>query len=146
MYSSFHFSAGTLLALALCAGVSAQTVTSSLVGTVVDQQDAVVVSAPVVLTNAGTGQVRQAVTDTLGSYRFVNLEPGTYNVTVKAPGFKSETQTGIEVVAQETITQGGRCCRSEVRRTRSRSRRMRLRYNWRVRRSRQRSMDTICRT
>jgi hypothetical protein len=47
--------AGAVLWCALSAGLSAQTVTSSLVGTVVDQQDAVVVGAPVSLTNAGTG-------------------------------------------------------------------------------------------
>jgi outer membrane receptor protein involved in Fe transport len=106
MYSKFKFLTGTVLGMALCAASFAQTVTSSLVGTVVDQQDAVVVGAPVTLTSAGTGQVRQAVTDSLGSYRFVNLEPGIYNLTVKAPGFKSETQTGIEVVAQETHNAG----------------------------------------
>src|SRR5665213_2549383 len=106
MHSKLKFSASAALWLALCAGVSAQTVTSSLVGTVVDQQDAVVVAVPVSLTNAGTGQVRQAVTDSLGSYRFVNLDPGTYNLTVKAPGFKSATKTGIEVVAQETHNAG----------------------------------------
>jgi hypothetical protein len=83
-----------------------QTVTSSLVGSVVDPTDAVIAGAPVTLTSVGTGAVRTATTDSLGTFRFVNLEPGTYNVTVKAAGFKNETQTGIVVAAQETHNAG----------------------------------------
>jgi len=96
-----------VVALFLCSvAMFGQTVRSSLVGTVIDPADAVVVGAQVTLTNAGTAALYQGVTDSLGTYRFVNLDPGTYNVTVKAPGFKSETQTGIEVVAQETHNAG----------------------------------------
>src|ERR1035438_4059722 len=84
----------------------AQTVTSSLVGTVVDPADAVVSGAPVTLISVDTGAVRTATTDNLGTFRFVNLEPGTYNVTVKAPGFKAQIQTGIVVTAQETHNAG----------------------------------------
>ncbi len=94
-------------ALALgCAGVFAQTVTSSIVGSVVDPADAVVSGAPVTLTSVDTGATRTATTDTLGTYHFTQVEPGTYNVTVKATGFKSETQTGIVVTAQETHNAG----------------------------------------
>ena len=94
-------------ALALsCAGVFAQTVTSSIVGSVVDPADAVVSGAPVTLTSVETGATRTASTDSLGTYHFTQVEPGTYSVTVKATGFKSETQTGIVVTAQETHNAG----------------------------------------
>jgi len=107
MFRKSRFSACAVLALSFCcANTFAQTVTSSLVGTVVDQQNSAIVDAPVTLTNTGTGLVRRSVTDSLGAFRFVNLEPGIYNVTVKATGFKGETQTGIEVVAQETHNAG----------------------------------------
>jgi Carboxypeptidase regulatory-like domain/TonB-dependent Receptor Plug Domain len=89
-----------------CAAMFGQTVTSSLVGSVVDPSDAVVAGAPVTLTDTGTGAVRHATTDNLGTYRFVNLDPGTYNVAVAAAGFKNETQTGIVVSAQETHNAG----------------------------------------
>ncbi len=89
-----------------CAAMFGQTVTSSLVGTVVDQSDAVVAGAPVTLTSADTGAVRAGMTDSQGTYRFVNLEPGTFSVTVRAAGFKSETQSGIVVTAQETHNAG----------------------------------------
>src|ERR1017187_647831 len=95
------------VALALsCATMSGQTVTSSLVGSVVDPADAVVPGAPVTLTSVDTGAVRTGKTDSLGTYRFGNLEPGPYNLTVKATGFKTETQTRIAVVAQETHNAG----------------------------------------
>ena len=98
---------GMLCAFALCsAGLFGQTVASSIVGTVVDPSDSAVVGAQVTLTNTGTGAVRTATTDSLGTYRFVELDPGIYNLAVKATGFKSETMTGLEVVIQETHNAG----------------------------------------
>jgi len=47
------------------------------VGTVVDPADAAVAGAQVTLTTLVPGAVRQASTDSLGTYRFVELESGT---------------------------------------------------------------------
>lgn len=97
-----------VLAFALCcAGLFAQTVTSSLVGTVVDPAGGAVKDAPVTLTSTDTGETRSAITDSGGTYRFGNILAGTYSVTVKAPGFKSEIESGIVVLAQEAHV-GGR--------------------------------------
>jgi hypothetical protein len=79
-------------------------VSSQIVGTVVDPADAVVANAPVTLTSTDTGAVRTATTDSLGTYRFTNVNPGTYSVDVKAAGFKSFTQGGVVVTANETHT------------------------------------------
>ena len=77
--------ASIVSALALCcASLFGQTVASSVEGTVVDPADAVIAGAPVTLTSAGTGAVRTGTTDSYGTFRFLNLRPGTYNVTVKA--------------------------------------------------------------
>ena len=96
-----------VFALALCcASLFGQTVSSSIVGSVVDPADAVVSGAPVTLNSVDTGAIRTATTDSLGTYRFTEVAPGTYNVTIKAAGFKSETQTGIVVTAQETHNSG----------------------------------------
>ena len=96
-----------VFALALCcASLFGQTVSSSIVGAVVDPADAVISGAPVTLTSVDTGATRIGTTDSLGTYRFTNVEAGIYNVTVKATGFKSETQTGIVVTAQETHNAG----------------------------------------
>lgn len=84
----------------------AKTVASSLEGTVVDPENAVVVGAAVTLISAETGAVRSGVTDSNGTYRFQNLRPGIYNVTIKATGFKAETKAGIVVAAEETHNAG----------------------------------------
>ncbi len=97
----------TLFALTLCSvGMFGQTVSSSLIGTVVDPADAAVANAPVTLTDTETKATRTANTDNAGTYRFLSLDPGTYNLTVKATGFKSETQTGIVITASETHNGG----------------------------------------
>ena len=96
-----------VFALALCcAGIYGQTVSSSLEGVVVDPANAAIVNAPVTLTNIATNATRTATTDNTGTYRFLNIEPATYNVTVKANGFKAEVQTNIVVAAQETHNGG----------------------------------------
>ena len=94
-------------ALLLC-GVTlfGQTVASSLVGTVVDPADAVVANVPVDLLNQDTGATRSASTDTNGTFRFLNLTPGTYKVTVKATGFKGFSKTDIVLAAEETRSAG----------------------------------------
>jgi len=95
-----------IFALALsCASVFAQ-VSSQIVGSVVDPADAAVTNAPVTLTSNDTGSARTANTDSAGTYRFTNVTPGTYTVTVKATGFKSLTQTGLVVTAEETRNAG----------------------------------------
>ncbi|HEY4089634.1 MAG TPA: carboxypeptidase-like regulatory domain-containing protein, partial [Bryobacteraceae bacterium] len=88
------------------ATVFGQTVSSSLVGTVVDPADAVVSNVPVALVNQDTGASRSANTDGSGTFRFLNLTPGTYRVTITAQGFKTLSQTDIVVAAEETRSAG----------------------------------------
>jgi hypothetical protein len=96
-----------VFALALCCvGMYGQTVSSSLEGVVVDPADAAVANAPVTLTNPATKATRTADTDNTGTYRFLQVDPGIYNLTVKATGFKTLTQTGIAISAQETHNGG----------------------------------------
>ena len=91
--------AGFALALC-CAGLFGQTVASSLEGTVADPANAVVVDATVRLISAETGAARTGTTDSNGTYRFLNLRPGIYNVTIAAPGFKNETKARIVVAGE----------------------------------------------
>ena len=53
-----------------------------------------------------TGITRLVITDSKGSYRFGDINAGDYSVTVRAPNFKAEIQTGIVVLAQETHSAG----------------------------------------
>jgi hypothetical protein len=61
----------------------------------------VIVDAKVTLLRVDTGEKRSAVSDSSGNYSFPLIEIGEYTVSVEAPGFKSETKTGIAVALQQ---------------------------------------------
>ena len=76
---------------------NAQTSYGSVVGTVTDSVGAVVGGAQVQLTNKGTNAGQTAVTSSAGTYNFINLNPGSYIVTVSHPGFKVSTTNQVDV-------------------------------------------------
>ncbi len=86
----------------LCASALFGQVSSSVVGVLNDPAKAVVPGAQVELTEQATGAVRTIQSNPSGIFRFDNVPPGTYTVTVKAQGFKSYAQKAIAVVASET--------------------------------------------
>jgi len=73
---------------------------------VLDPAGAVVPNAAVTLTDLDTGTTRDGVTDTTGVFRFLNLTPGNYSVTIHVSGFKTFVQNNIAVAAQETRDTG----------------------------------------
>src|SRR5262249_30429725 len=77
--------------------VWAQETTGGLQGTVKDSSGAVVAAAHVVV--AGTTLVgkKEIDTDTSGYYRFANLPPGMYSITVTSKNFKSVKREGMEI-------------------------------------------------
>jgi hypothetical protein len=77
--------------------VRAQTSYGSVVGTVTDSGGAVIAGAHVQLTNKGTNAAQTSVTGTAGTYTFINLNPGAYSITVANQGFKSATNSQVEV-------------------------------------------------
>ena len=78
-----------------------QLLQGTLNGYVADSNQAAVVGAPLTVQNESTGLSRDAVTNSQGDYSFVTLVPGTYTLTVKAPGFQSYIKKGIVVNANE---------------------------------------------
>jgi len=88
-----------LLATLVAVNVSAQTVTGSLSGTVVDGSTNVVPGADVTIVNEGTGEERHGLTSEVGDFIFPALVPGKYTVRVKLQGFKAVTVAGNVVLA-----------------------------------------------
>ena len=78
-------------------GEANATATASLVGTVLDPNDAVIPSAGVTLTNVETGARLSASADDEGAFRFDALPAGTYSLRVESPGFKAYEAAGIQV-------------------------------------------------
>jgi hypothetical protein len=87
------------LALTLCIPSFGQVVKGSISGSVTDPQGAVVSGAQVKAKNAGTGTVSTTTTDSAGLYRLNLLPVGTYTVEITAPGFKTTTQSNVQVGA-----------------------------------------------
>ena len=79
----------------------AQTVSSSVQGIVMDPANAIVPNAQAILTDQDTGGVRATVTDNSGLFRFLNLTPGKYSLSVTMTGFKAMTESDINLAANE---------------------------------------------
>ena len=99
----------TLLALCLlvCAGIAhAQGVnTATLSGTVVDPSGAGVKGAKVMVINAATGAVRNAVSDDSGRYNLVGLPPGQYKMGVDGGvNFAAYENASITLTVGENAT------------------------------------------
>ncbi len=77
------------VALGVSASALAQTGTATLVGEVADQQKQVIPGATLTLTNPRTGVARATVSDDRGTFRFVNMPPGRYDLKVELTGFKT---------------------------------------------------------
>jgi hypothetical protein len=77
--------------------------TAAIFGVVSDAQAAAIPAASVVLTSAGTGQVRKVSTDESGQYLFPSLPIGTYSIVVEQPAFKRYERTGILLQANENV-------------------------------------------
>ncbi len=82
----------------------AQAYVASLSGTVSDPQGAAIPGATLTLTNTATGQVRRTSSSSDGRYIFAQLLPGTYELTVKAQGFKTVVHRGVTLLPSHAAT------------------------------------------
>src|SRR5581483_2966706 len=87
----------TVLLLAFSA--VAQVQNGQFTGTVTDPSGAAVPNAKVTVTNLGTNYSVTATTNQTGNYTASQLPPGTYKITVEAPGFKTVSNTDLVVHA-----------------------------------------------
>lgn len=78
----------------------------SLHGAVFDPANLPVSGAPITLTNTGQGGMLTATTNDQGEYRFAGVAAGTYDISVRVPGFKAITQTGIQITVGENRDMG----------------------------------------
>src|SRR5579864_3629415 len=87
------------LALVLCIPSVGQVVKGSISGSVTDPQGAVVSGAQVKAKSVETGVVFTTTSDSAGLYRFNLIPVGTYTVEIASQGFKTTTQSNVQVGA-----------------------------------------------
>lgn len=85
------------LILAAQTALRAQEASGKVVGTVTDQQGAVIPDAKVVVTNTGTTIRRETVADKEGNFQVLSVPVGTYQVSVEREGFK-KAESGQEIL------------------------------------------------
>jgi hypothetical protein len=73
------------------------TSSGTIVGTASDSQGAVIAAATVTLTDVTLKTSRTVPTNDAGQYVFVNVQPGTYSLSVSMPGFSTTKMDGLIV-------------------------------------------------
>lgn len=94
--------AAFLSILACCNVAQAQSTFGTVLGTVKDPSGTVVATAAIRLTNKGTNAARSTLSSDVGSYEFSNVEVGSYELAVEAPGFQRLEFTVFDLGARET--------------------------------------------
>jgi hypothetical protein len=105
----FGMLGSVLIALVFCfAGPSAwaQTSSGTITGRVVDQTGAIVVGAEVDLMNQLTGTVKTTKVLSHGDFTFPDIQPGTFTVIVKAPGYKELQKKNLRLSSSERLSAG----------------------------------------
>ncbi|HLK61984.1 MAG TPA: TonB-dependent receptor [Bryobacteraceae bacterium] len=103
---------GTFAAVATCAAFwicpvfGQMTITGSVSGSVVDQSGRSVPSAKIILVSEKTRDVREALTNEVGTFNLAAIQPDIYTLKVEHAGFKAFQRTGIVVSANEHIPLG----------------------------------------
>ncbi len=96
------------LALLVMAGIAAaQTSEGIVVGAVTDQTGAVISNVDVKVVSPAYGQVHETTTDSAGTYRIENLQPGVYSVTFTSSGLAALRVGSVVISGGVTTTVNG---------------------------------------
>lgn len=88
-----------VLAFLLAGAAHAQVTTATIYGRILDPTGAVIPGASVTATNERTGAATSTTSNERGEFTLTFLPVGRYTVSIEAPGFKRQQQTGLELVA-----------------------------------------------
>jgi hypothetical protein len=99
IHAAVMVAAGLLAFTFFSASVPAQTLYGTLVGNITDPSGLPVVGATVRAEHSGTGLARETKTNERGGFVFSDLQPGSYNMTVRADSLAPFTTTGLQISA-----------------------------------------------
>ena len=95
---------GTVCLGLIAASVSFAQIAAGLRGRVLDSSGAGVSNAHVELIESAKNMHQSTLVSSTGDYVFMNLNPGSYEVVVAAPGFQTLHHAGITVIVGQTVT------------------------------------------
>ena len=101
---TFRLVLAHFLVISLSPLLWAQLYTGTVTGVVTDASGAIVLGAQVQLTDEEKGFVFTATSEASGSYLFRSVPPGSYKLSISAPGFKTETRSGIILAVNHNVT------------------------------------------
>jgi hypothetical protein len=93
---------GLLLSLLPASALAQQA--GQIVGSITDGKGEAVPGATVKAIEAGTSFARTASTDSAGRYVLPGLRPTQYEIVVEAKGFRGFRRTGVELLANQSLT------------------------------------------
>jgi len=96
-----------LSACLLCASIAfGQSSSGVISGRVLDVSGAPMPGATITITRGDTKETRTATTSDMGEFVITSIQPGTYDLEVKAQGFKNLQKPGLELSASERLSAG----------------------------------------
>ena len=98
-----HFLLSSAILMALSATPLSGQTFGEIAGKITDASGAIVPEATVTAINTATNASRQTVSTVTGDYSFPSLPPGTYNVRVEKPGFKTDERKNVQVSVQQSV-------------------------------------------
>jgi hypothetical protein len=101
---STWFLAAISVLLVVSQPMLAQETTAQINGTIFDAQGAAVTGAEITVIASSTGFRRTTVSTGSGTYSLPLLPPGSYNLTVKAPGFATLQQKDLSLAVGQVLT------------------------------------------
>src|SRR4051812_6266973 len=93
-----------LITLLLVSAATPDAQAPTIAGVVRDPQQAVIAGAEVTLVNQRTGTADTTLTDGSGTYRFAAAASGTYDVQVRAAGFREAASDPVVLDADQHVT------------------------------------------
>src|SRR6266567_4576484 len=101
----WRFCAAVCLVFGLLGPLQAQNSRGTILGHITDPSGAAITGAKATVRNVDTNVTNEYTTGSAGDFVFVNLIPGTYQLTVAAQGFKSAEAPGLVVEVDHTLRQ-----------------------------------------
>jgi hypothetical protein len=93
-----------LIAAWVPAPLDAQATTVTLQGSITASDGAIPQAARIEIRNRETGTVRGTLADTTGSYRALGLAPGSYDIAVRAIGYRRQVREAVHLLVGQRAT------------------------------------------